>query len=120
MPLVLAGVGVSLRNIEVFLPPNLRAWRRKASSSRTFQFDFVYLYVDETSRRRRRRRPSPRLELHTRAGALLLNFTSRLHSVFRFGLERHKFATDAHARKATATNSESVISRRKPRVTTSP
>jgi len=32
-------------------------------------------------------------ELHTRAGAILLNFTSGLHSMFRFGLKRHKFAT---------------------------
>jgi hypothetical protein len=32
-------------------------------------------------------------QLHTRDGAPLLNFTSRLLSGFRFGLSRHKFAT---------------------------
>ncbi|MGY3391494.1 hypothetical protein ACVWW6_004085 [Bradyrhizobium sp. USDA 3311] len=34
------------------------------------------------------------LQMHTRGGATLLNFTSSLHSRFRFGLNRHKFATD--------------------------
>jgi hypothetical protein len=31
--------------------------------------------------------------MHTRDGASLLKFTSSLHSGFRFGLIRHKFAT---------------------------
>jgi hypothetical protein len=39
------------------------------------------------------------LELHTRAGAILLNFTSSLHSGFRFGLNRHNFATGIARRK---------------------
>ncbi|MBP1091061.1 hypothetical protein ACVIWV_001239 [Bradyrhizobium diazoefficiens] len=34
------------------------------------------------------------LQMHTRGGATLLNSTSSLHSRFRFGLNRHKFATD--------------------------
>lgn len=33
-------------------------------------------------------------QMHTRGGATLLNFRSSLHSRFRFGLNRHKFATD--------------------------
>jgi hypothetical protein len=32
-------------------------------------------------------------QMHTCDGVPLLNFTSRLHSGFRFGLSRHKFAT---------------------------
>jgi len=64
---------------------------------RTFPFDFFCLLyrpriADMIAGCDRRRD----FELHTRAGANLLNFTSRLHSGFRFGLNRYKFATGFH------------------------
>jgi hypothetical protein len=63
-------------------------------------FDFVCLLcrsngIDTIVRDDRHCGPS----LHTRDGASLLNFTSGLHSGFRIGLNRHKFATGV-ARKA--------------------
>jgi hypothetical protein len=51
------------------------------------------------------------LQMHTRGGATLLNFRSSLHSRFRFGLNRHKFATgDIVLRYADARRSTDIAS----------
>ena len=70
--------------------------RPSTTSCRIFPFDFVWLL-------RRRDNPSATVEggrrghdgMHRGDGATLLNFKSSLHSGFRFGLNRHKFATAA-------------------------
>jgi hypothetical protein len=79
------------RNLGVF------ARRRRAASAtqcRTFPVEFVCV-LSRTDNADADAGSGYRgdSELHTRAGAILLNFTSSLHSGFRFGLNRHKFAT---------------------------
>jgi len=79
-----------------------RIWKasltaRKSGESghcRIIPFDFARLFMSSG----RGRQDGPELlsrcsQMHTRDGASLLNFTPGLHSGFRFGLSRHKFAT---------------------------
>jgi hypothetical protein len=58
--------------------------------------------------------------MHTRDGTSLLNFTSSLHSGFRFGLIRHKFATDVTSEPALqrlfGKHLRSIAARRKQRL----
>ena len=84
--------------IRGFFP--FRCCVRAVTRCRTFPFEFICLLwrrknadtIDDSDR-------WPGRELHTRAGATLLNFTSGLHSGFRFGLSRHKFATGVSRRR---------------------
>jgi hypothetical protein len=74
---------------------NLTATRSDESGHcRIFPFDFARLFMSSgQGRHDAQKLPSRCLQMHTRDGASLLNFTSSLHGGFRFGLIRHKFAT---------------------------
>ncbi|MDH6262704.1 hypothetical protein M2427_006654 [Bradyrhizobium sp. BR13661] len=102
-------------NIGVF------ARRRRAvpaTQCRTFPVEFVYdLSRTHNADTNAGNGGGSDPELHTRAGAVLPNFTSSLHSGFRFGLNRHKYATDLacrlRLREAPALRLETLITRRR-------
>jgi len=76
---------------------NLTATKSGGSGHcRIIPFDFARLFMSSgQGRHDGRELLSRRSQMHTRDGASLLNFASSLHSGFRFGLSRHKFATGA-------------------------
>src|SRR3954463_14153261 len=88
---------------------------------RIFPFDFARLFMSRGRGRQDGRELLLRCsQMHTRDGASLLNFTPSLHSGFRFGLSRHKFATRV-ARKSglqrlLGRHLRTIAARRQPRL----
>jgi len=113
MPLVSARGGVSSWDLEGFCAspsPDMRPG--EAVYCRTFPFDFPSSFIPSGACGSDGREPMQgRTAMHGRGGATLLTVTLRLHSGFRFGLDRHKSATAARGKACLrpGENSEPLI-----------